>query len=413
MSDKRQKDTCHTLAQLTDQCVKCGLCLPACPTFQITDNEAASPRGRVVLAEGIVGTEADNASRLHSLAAHIDDCLQCQACESACPSGVQVSEIIRLSRQFLPETPARRLTRRMTATLHSRWRRRLLATILYVVQKSRLAPWLKPLLPVTLQRGLQHTLPVPLWPLASVPGWFPHPSKGSRAKTVGILSGCSAELHDAINLPAVVQLLHAAGFNAWIPAQQNCCDALAHHHGENIHALTQTNARAFSNPPENTQLTTVVVLNTGCSAHLEALTKKKKTQIVYEDVMRFLSRHRHQLRFAPCTETVFAHRPCTQQHGLAADADQSMLHLLNQVPGLTVLTAATGCCGAAGNYYLTQPQMSDALAQQWQAAITPLQPDRVLSPNIGCSMQWHGLDSGIPVEHPVAFLARQLNTRAA
>ncbi len=402
------------LAELTSQCVKCGLCLPHCPTFQLTGNEAASPRGRVTLSEHIIGAERLESRENEEIYSRIDDCLQCQACESACPSGVQVAEIISLTRAVMPLTPARKLTRRLTGILHSRPRRRLLAWLLRGLQRARLVPLLAPLLPRFYQRSLRHALPVPPASGLGHSGWFPRASDNNgkngempQRPTVGILTGCTTELHDATYLPDLIALVQAAGFHAWVPPGQTCCGALAHHNGQDTQSLAKINHTAFAKPPENTQLKAVLVLNTGCIAHLTgAAADNTREDPPYQDAMAFLHQHRHALRFRPGTETVFVHRPCSQQHGLKSP--ECVVELLQAIPGVKVHSAETSCCGAAGSYYLTQPDLSDALASQWQQVITATQPDRVLSPNIGCSMQWHGLRSGIPVEHPLAFLARHL-----
>jgi len=369
------------------------------------------------LSEHIIGAKRLQAREIAEIYARIDDCLQCQACESACPSGVQLAEIISLTRSVMPATPARKLTSRLTTVLHSPRRRRLLARLLRGVQRARLTPLLAPLLPAALRRGLLRALPVPPGSTLrrSQPGWFPLTRDANKNRpqrpTVGILTGCTAELHDAAYLPDLIALVQAAGFHAWIPANQSCCGALAHHNGEDTQELSQVNRQAFAQPPQNTRLEAVLVLNTGCSAHLQAITDSAHGRAgnnpPYQDAMAFLYRHRHKLRFRPCHERVFVHRPCSQQHGLKNA--QSVVGLVQGIPNLRVLTAETGCCGAAGSYYLTQPDLSDALASHWQQSIQAGQPDRVLSPNIGCSMQWHGLQTGIPVEHPVAFLARQLD----
>lgn len=413
MQTVAEKNHRQRLAELSSQCVKCGLCLPACPTFGLTGNEAASPRGRITLSEHIIGAESADASKNHSIYVRIDDCLQCQACESACPSGVQVSEIISLTRALMPDTAPRRLSRRLSAVLQHRQQRQWLARTLRLIQKLRLDRPVARVLPEPLARGLRHALPVPAH--AQLPEWFAAAgTSGSsrkdpenhRAETVALLTGCTAELHDAPVLQTLAQLVSACGFNVWIPPQQKCCGALAYHNGDAISHLLTANEAAFKAGTEDTPLRAVLVLNTGCAAHLLSQSRQRPNSPLYCDALAFLHQHRKNLRFRACAETVFVHQPCSQQHGVkSADA---MLELLRGVPGLEIHSKATDCCGAAGSYFLTQPELSGQLAQQWRKAVLPTRPDRLLSANIGCAMQWHGLDTGIPVEHPVAFLARHL-----
>ncbi len=397
---KNTVDTQRKLAALTSQCVKCGLCLPACPTFQVTDNEAASPRGRVAISEHIIRSATTDSAPVFSIDRYIDDCLQCQACENACPAKVNVREIISLSKSLRPATSARRKAALLAAILQYRFSRRMLAAGLRIVQQAGVTPLLSRWLPDFLRRSLRHALPVPR--PVRLPPWQPAPG---ATRTVAIHTGCLLELHDGPVIASLVRLLHAAGFNVWIPPGQTCCGALAYHNGRNTKQVDRQNVAAFR--PEKSpggMPEAILSLNTGCGAYWHS---HSPFSIPVKDATAFVAEHCQNLTFSPCSKRIFLHQPCSGRHGLKVTGDH--LKLLNWVPKLEVITATTGCCGAAGSYFLSHPNMADQLGTQWAGTVSGYRPELVLMPNTGCAMQWQAHGQGIPQQHPLTFLAALLS----
>lgn len=392
-----------------DQCVKCGICLPHCPTYRITQNEGDSPRGRIMLmqglATGLVGAEP-------ALQAHLDGCLTCRACEAVCPAEVPYGELIDSVREVLQKlAPARnRVARAMAWVLVRKPLRFLFAALLGLYQKLGLQ-WLVRNSGV-LGRGrlarLESLLPKIHWPL------LPRSSAGG-AQTVALFANCTSPLVEPETLKAAVKLLSRAGCSVSAPGDQTCCGALHQHAGlaRGAQSCAQKNLRAFA------EAEVVIGIASGCSAQLMEYSKLLGGEAAgifagkNRDLHSFLAQppQRARLRFKPLSARALLHTPCTLRNVLRDTV--SVTTLLGMIPQLEVQSLQSGCCGAAGSYFLTQPDMADRLLEPLLERIRREQPDYVLSSNVGCSMHLAaGLRRArlrIPVWHPARLLARQLD----
>lgn len=401
----------------TNQCVKCGLCLPHCPTFILTGNEADSPRGRISLMQSL----SQNAQTSPGLFMHLDSCLQCRACEAMCPSRVPFGALMDTARRELEVRRRRsfvaRLARRTGLKLLTPGPRLEsgLVLLLRVLRNSGLSKLLRRtgLLPLPLQR-LNRLL-------VRSPRRFRFP--GSPASSAGkdpvqLFRGCVTGVMDAEALESAVLLLRRSGYPVRMPEKQTCCGALHQHIGEvdSARQLAAYNARAFgmqANQP-------IVSLASGCTAQLreyaglypETVAEAFTPRVV--DIHRFLVEDPafNSLRFRPLPGPVAVQIPCSQRHVLKEP--DSITRLLEKIPGVSLvqLNPGGGCCGAAGSYCLTQPGMADQLATHMLAGLSKNPPAYLVSSNIGCalhlsaSMQAFGWDT--EVLHPLSLLARQL-----
>jgi glycolate oxidase iron-sulfur subunit len=394
------------LAALTDLCVKCGLCLPHCPTYGLSRQEGDSPRGRIALIQGLAAGRLEVDDRL---AEHLGGCLTCRTCESVCPARVPYGQIIDQGKALLrdagrePDPAIRAVTRlarsRAASGLALRVARFARALGLPSLAR-RAAPdhWL------TRSLGLA-TDPRPSPRPGSV-----HTPAGAVRGDVSLFLGCIARGLDGATLTAAVEAAVALGFRVHVPADQGCCGALDLHDGRPAAAAeaAAVNERAFASP-----VVPVLCAATGCAVTLAERSpagsddglgpRTRDITAFLEDALgdRALSGPRRP-------ERVAVHTPCTGR--LPPGDAGAAVRLLRRIPNIEPVPLATArCCGAAGHHFLTRPGQADALRAPLLAEIDALAPDRVVSANPGCALHLGTALAPGAVEHPVALLARALH----
>jgi glycolate oxidase iron-sulfur subunit len=372
-------------------CVHCGLCLPACPTYVETGREISSPRGRVYLMRGV----AEGRIPLSDVVAEEAYlCLGCRACETACPSGVRYGSMLERLRAEVERSGLRSgLASRaehflLRHVVPHRGRLRAAISLLAIAQRLRLDA-LAPLLPRALRDAVTLLPPVPPLP-ARAPLPERVPAEGERRGRVAFFAGCvMAELFAETNA-ATVRVLAREGFEVWVPRAQRCCGALLAHAGDadRAHALARHNLAAFAEG----EVDAIVTNSAGCGAALrdagdwlpgegEPFAAKVRDVCEWLDAAG-LRAPRGELRARVCYDD-----PCHLVHGQRVGA--APRRLLAQVPGLTLVPHADpgACCGAAGTYNLTHPEMSRAVLARKVASLADADPDLVASGNPGCLMQ--------------------------
>ena len=395
----------------TDRCVKCGLCLPHCPTFRLSGIEADSPRGRISLMQAM---DSPDVSWSPGLFRYLDRCLECRACEAMCPSKVPFGQLMdsartRLEAQRQRSLPGRWLRAAGLAMLTSPARLKLLGLGLGLYQRLGLQDLVTrlPGLPPGLRR-LNRLLPARHAAAAA-----PLQETAETRGTVELFRGCIASLIDAHTLAAARRLLQQLGYRVDVPARQGCCGALHQHNGDPRTAarLAEDNRIAFgdSNHP-------ILVTASGCAAQLldyGTLYGETGVSQRVSDILHFLLAHeRTALQFSPLPQTVAVHVPCSHRNVLGQAQD--ILAILDWIPGLRPLplNPQGGCCGAAGSYLLSQPEVADQLRDDMLEPLAASGARLLVTSNIGCSLHLQaglkekGLD--IAVLHPVVLLARQL-----
>jgi len=380
------------LLEEADHCVKCGLCLPVCPTYRLAVLEAESPRGRIALIQGLL---QGGLARAPSLERHLDSCLGCRACEAACPSGVHYGALIDGARTRLRRP--RGIGRRALLALASRPRWFAGASALArALGLRRLAGWL----PDPLGRWLGFVAPAP----APAPRTLSAAPRGASRGRVGIFLGCVAREADAAVHRSAARLLAALGYGVVCPADQGCCGAMHLHAGlpEQAARLAETNGRAFT----GLGLEAILVTATGCGAVL----REHGPGVAAVDLLGFLARadwsgleaHADPVRVA-------VHLPCSARDAGLAVAD--VLGLLARIPGVEAMPIdpGLGCCGAAGTYMLHHAATADALRQGVLDAVAATGAKVLVTANTGCAMHLRaGLAARglrVRVAHPVELLA--------
>lgn len=394
------------IAALAGQCVKCGLCLPHCPTYRLAATEAESPRGRIAFAQALAEGKLE---RTPSVLVHLDNCLACMACERVCPSKVQYGELITTTRAWLADggAPVRRA--RALGCLMAR--PRLLGMLLRVAN----LPGLRQVLQSRVVRALARPFGMERM-LAELPR-LPHidaiPARATQASRgrVGLFLGCVAASVDRDVHAAATNLLQALGYEVVLPRAQGCCGALALHHGDAAQA--ESLGDALHAALADVEVDTVLVSASGCFGTLRDHVFAD-SGIRVREIHEFLDADTRidTLKFRPLSERIAVHTPCTQRN--VARADGAIARLLARIPQLQVdaLPAPPGCCGAAGDYFLHHPEKSDALRAQTLDTALARSPQIFATSNVGCRIfLGNGLReraTDIPIVHPVVLLARQL-----
>ena len=375
------------------QCVHCGLCLPNCPTYLQTGYEAESPRGRIHL---IAALNDGRVAANDAYRQHLELCLVCRNCESVCPSGVKFGRIMEAGRAQLYEratlSPGEQLFRRVAfrELLPHPGRLRALFGALLIYQRSGLR-WLvraSGLLPRAL--GQAESL-LPRLPAPFSPRWEVYPAEGARRYRVGMFTGCVMPLVYGPVHAATLRVLRHNGCEVHIPRQQVCCGALNVHAGEQevTRELARKNLQAFL----GRGLDAIVVNSAGCGAIMkeygELLGSAEAAEFarLTRDVTEFLAAIQLQPFRRPVQRRVTLQESCHLVHAQRIkDAPRT---LLAAIPGLELRDMAHPelCCGSAGLYMVTQPEMSTRILDQKMAEIASTGVQTVVTANPGCMMQ--------------------------
>jgi len=407
-----------------DQCVMCGLCLPHCPTYRETRDEGESPRGRIALMSALAAGHLPLTPRLET---HLDLCLTCRACEDVCPSQVPYGTLIDAGRsliqaQHAPTGRRRRLSHNAAAALLGRPPLlRMAARLLRLYQRSGLArPGGRGAAGQSVLARMQRYLP-PLQPIGTWNDLYPAPAARRRGR-VALFTGCVNPMLDPAGIQASIGVLNALGYDVRVPKDQVCCGALSQHGGRQDTAwrFARRNLDAFA-----ADVDTVISLASGCGATLKEYPlllslppdrRQAATDFAAkcEDINGFITRTPwpEDVTLAPLNARVAVHDPCSMRRVLRQQS--SVYELLGRIPGVNIqpLPGNSACCGAAGSYMLTQPDMADRLLQHKLDAVTASGPDILATSNIGCALH---IDAGLrasgwPVQvmHPVTLIAQQM-----
>jgi glycolate oxidase iron-sulfur subunit len=383
-------------------CVHCGLCTSACPTYVELGTEADSPRGRIYLMRAVTDGRVELNEDVRR---HLDLCLDCRACESACPSGVQYGKLIEPFRihmaRHAPPVPSLSWLQRLALFHVTPYAGRMR----WALAPARLLQWTR--LDLALDRlGLLRLLPRSLRQMqAMLPRLEPHygrlpevlPAEGKRRARVALFLGCAADaFFPATNL-ATARVLQRNGCEVWVPRAQVCCGALHYHAArpEPAQCFAGTNAQVFGS--DLTQLDAIIVNAAGCGAMLKDYGHLLHDTPEAEQARAFAAKVRD------VSEFLVELGPVPPQHPLPLRAVyQDACHLchaqqirkpprqlLEMIPQLQLVPLAEAeiCCGAAGSYNLTQPDMAERLGQRKTGHIMEANVQAVFSGNVGCLLQ--------------------------
>jgi len=391
-----------------NQCVRCGLCLPTCPTYVETLVETSSPRGRIALIKAVAEDRLDltDPGFMHQMS----ECLDCRACEAVCPSGVAYGQLLE---------PARTQIVRATAPTRS-WPDRLgrALAIGSLFSNMTLLRWVASLIGFYQRSGMQQFARESgilrafkleqleaLTPTISERFFVPRGQRweanGPQKATAFMHAGCVMHVAFARVNEATVRVLQRAGCDVVAPAAQGCCGAITIHAGEmdRGRALAKVNIAAF----EASGADVYVINAAGCGSSLKEYGHLLADDPVWaeraaafsgrvRDVSEFLDEIGISTELGPLAAVVTYQEPCHLAHAQRISA--APRRLLAQIPGLELREMAESslCCGSAGIYNVTQPEMAARLQARKVARINEVAPEIVVTANPGCALQ---LENGL------------------
>lgn len=378
------------------RCVHCGFCLQACPTYVITSLETESPRGRIALAKALAHGEIEATPNVVS---HFDLCLQCRACETACPSGVPYGRIIEGARAMVQESPQRPKSWRFRSLVlrvmfAAPWRLRAAFAGLRLYQRSPLPGIARRVLPRRLRQMEAMLPPLPDKPY-NPPEVAANPAGAVKA-TVALLNGCIMSITHPHTHEATSRVLARNGFRVLVPRAQGCCGALHVHNGDTQVAreLAKHNIDVFLGSGADY----VVVNSAGCGSAMKEYDELFAGDARYEAKAReFVSKCRDVAELldetgfvAPAGRieaAVTYQDSCHLAH--AQRIREAPRNLLRAIPGVELVEMATPdrCCGSAGIYNLTQTEMSRTLLDAKMQDVLSTGCDLISTANPGCMLQ--------------------------
>lgn len=406
--------------QLLD-CVHCGLCHSACPTYVELGTEADSPRGRIHLMRAL---QEETLALDDAIVGHLDLCLGCRGCETACPSGVRYGALIEAARPWIEARHRRPATVRLR-----RW-----VTLGVLPFRARLAVLLAPLRLLerlgvlgSVRDMAGRRFPSLRYVLGLVPSSLARvvlpervPAYGTPRHTACLLVGCVMPELFGTTVQNTVEVLRQVGVTVLVPRRQGCCGALSLHAGdrETARRLARANIEAFETSDPQAP---VVVNAAGCGAcmreygelladdHRYAARARRLAARVRDVTELVASLPLPPLPSSSVSRRVAYHDPCHLAH--AQGIRDAPRRLVAAIPGCTLVPMEDEdlCCGSAGHYNVMQPAMARRLVARKVAAIRASGADVVATANAGCALQ---LEAGlraegveIPVRHVVDLLA--------
>ncbi|MDE0960920.1 MAG: (Fe-S)-binding protein [Planctomycetota bacterium] len=369
-------------------CVHCGLCLPECPTYLATGREAESPRGRIAALRAVAENRSEISAAIHD---GLESCLVCRACESACPSGISMEQLMasyrQQCRQERSDLPARVESWLLREVIpHPRRLSALVGGLRWI------APWLRRL-PFAREIPSAHRLR----PAPEIPEVME--AMGSCRGTVSLLRGCVADRIFRAETQLSARLLAEAGWKVVIPSA-GCCGAL-HHHAGMIEESTDYRRQRWRELAAD-GVDHVVIESAGCAAHLNS-TSSQPTGFV-TDTATLLARGGNFTIQQKLPGRSVLSLACHQQHS-SLDFDDGTELLKNCLEEQIQLPAPDHCCGAAGMYMVRRQELSRSIGEVARDRFVSSQADQIISGNPGCMLRWESLLGTQKVISPVRLLA--------
>jgi len=408
------------------RCIHCGLCLNECPTYRLWGREADSPRGRIRQMMLV----ADGAMPLgESFVTHIDRCLDCRACETACPSGVEYGRLVESARAEIEVKYKRPLTARLFRSAALRhllpYPRRIaaLGCAVRAYQRSG-AQWLARRTGALKLMGLEER--ERFLPPVDSEFFFSRlgkafPAEGKRRARVALFAGCIAQVAFAKLNEATVRVLQANGCEVWVPTEQLCCGALAAHAGmrDVARALARANLAALGDE----HVDAIVTNAAGCGSTLKEysqlfregepeLAAAREFEKRVRDVFEFLDGLGMTARLGEVPMRVTMQDSCHLLHG--QKIREAPRRVLRQIPGIALMEMARAdqCCGSAGIYNVLQMEASLELLTEKMATARGTGAECIATSNPGCMLQLRAgaemFSPGLEVAHVVELLDRAI-----
>ncbi|MBA2311239.1 MAG: 4Fe-4S dicluster domain-containing protein [Actinobacteria bacterium] len=414
-------------SELIDDCIHCGLCLPACPTYVLWGQEADSPRGRIVLMKA--GLD-DFSEMSEPMVTHFDRCLGCMACVTACPSGVRYDKLIEATRPQIERNYKRSGRERG-------WRRLMFAVFTHPTRLRALVPLLIAYQRAGGERMVNRIGGPARWPrlralLALAPtttfthalGRVPEtsPAHGAKRARVGLLQGCIQRVFFGDVNAATMRVLSAEGFEVYAPSRVRCCGALMFHSGSEVAALAL--AKRMISAFEDCDYVAVNAAGCGSSmkdyAHVlrddpQWSERAEQFSAKVRDVSELLAGFEPVARRHPVPLRLAYHDACHLAH--AQQVRMQPRSLLSAIPDVEICEPDEWelCCGSAGIYNLLQPEAAGELGVRKAKNLLATGADAIASGNPGCTLQivryLREAGRSLPVYHPMQVVDASIRGR--
>lgn len=385
--------------EILRSCVHCGFCNATCPTYQVLGNELDGPRGRIYLIKQMLeGQEVTGKTQQH-----LDRCLGCRNCETTCPSGVKYHALLDIGRAEIEQRVSRPLKERaLRAGLrYAIPRKQVFAVILRTAQRVR------PLLPGAIARK------IPRDPASC--GVRP---TGLHERRVVMLEGCVQPSLSPNTNAAAARVLDRLGISVSESKRAGCCGATDYHLGEHEAGLARARRNIDAWWPELEKgAEAVVICASGCGAFVKEYgdllahdsryaEKARKISELSKDLVEVLANEPLQMHVEAVTKPIAVHCPCTLQHAqkLGGGVEKILASLGFE---LTEVENSHLCCGSAGTYSITQPELAKTLRDNKLDALEAGKPAEIVTANIGCQMHL-GSAGRAPVRHWIELVDESL-----
>ena len=405
------------IPEATD-CMRCGLCISVCPTYKLFQSEAETPRSRLRSIDKIInGNTPVSGEELK----HLNNCTQCRACETTCPSKMAYGHLFDLAREKLFQASPSKQPRNLLAVMgfklieHKSWL--TAATIVMgLYQKIGLQFLIRKtgLLHVFKLKRAEALMPkVALTKLAER-----YPTAQQHRGNVALFTGCISDHFDRKTLLASIKLLNRIGFDVFVPKQQTCCGAIHLHQGQKDIAdkMATLNTDVFN----SLDIKAIIYTASGCGLTLNEYEHEKDDDQKFGnslyDITEFLNLHWQDtinLKEPPANaKKIAVHEPCSQRNvtPVTCNRHQHVYTLLEKIPGITVIPLPDNqiCCGAGGVHTLTHPEIAEPLKNIKLTHFKQSQADLLVSTNIGCVLHLNTGSTLNKIVHPVVLLAELL-----
>lgn len=379
-------------------CVHCGFCTAVCPTYQLLGDELDGPRGRIYLIKDLL-EDNEISSRA---TAHLDRCLTCRSCETACPSGVEYGHLLDIGRGLIAEKNTPGLVNRiMSAMVRLVVPRPALFGVLI-----NIGQWFKPLMPAMLRNSIPAVLPVRHYPRENAGREDAASGKGH----VLVLKGCVQRSTTPNVNKAFEYLLARQGVSIEYLADEGCCGAVDYHLSAHDVGVSRMKAMIDRLLPTLERVDAIVGTGSGCCLTVKEYARVLAHDPDYAEKARRVaskvldaSEYLAQFEFNCAPVRVAFQSPCSLQHGQKLGGRVEAI-LTKAGLELTPVNEPHLCCGSAGTYSIMQPKLANELRDRKLANLAAGQPEVIATANVGCQLHLHAL-AEVPVVHWIELLA--------
>jgi glycolate oxidase iron-sulfur subunit len=376
-------------------CVHCGFCTAVCPTYQLLGDELDGPRGRIYLIKNLL---EENAIDSRSVA-HLDRCLTCRACETACPSGVAYGRLIDIGRELIVDRTRRPLlSQAMSFLLRLVVPRRILFSPLL-----RIGQFLSPVMPNLIARQIPPKQKKLVTTAIEV---------NAPTKKVILLQGCVQQAATPNTNASLEQLLATKGIAVETLKDEGCCGALDFHLSAHSTGLQRMRDLIDLLYPRLDNIDAIVSSASGCGVTIKEYpqyladdSEYAEKAVALRDKTVDVSELLAPLEFSCDPVRAAVHTPCSLQHGQSING---LIESILKDAGITIVKSSEAhlCCGSAGTYSIMQPKLSAQLLNRKLNALQKGSPEVIVTANIGCQLHLQS-ESEVPVMHWVELLLQQ------